>query len=270
MKLDIRNGDCAEVLKQLDAGSIDLTVTSPPYDDLRRYKGYAFNFEATAQELFRVTKSGGVVVWVVGDATTKGSETGTAFKQALYFMSCGFNLHDTMIFHKEPPPCRADRYEQHFEYMFILSKGKPKTFNPIMVESKRAGWANGTSTFRKGGDDLVANTRKAPIAATKKKGNVWNYAIGRRGSTDALASKHPAIFPEALARDHILSWSNAGDTVLDPFLGSGTTGKIAIQESRRFIGIEISPEYCELAHQRIRAAVPQAANDGDKRQAGCA
>jgi DNA modification methylase len=129
-------GDCLEVMKKIPDGSVDLVLTSPPYDNLRTYNGYNFDFEGIAKELHRVTKDGGVIVWVVGDATIKGSETGTSFKQALYFKEIGFNLHDTMIYHKNNyPPLTHNRYEQCFEYMFVFSKRYLKSFNPIMVAS---------------------------------------------------------------------------------------------------------------------------------------
>ena len=266
MKLDIRNGDCAEVMKQIEGDSVDLTVTSPPYDNLRTYNGYSFNFEAIARELYRVTKPGGVVVWVVGDATVKGSETGTSFRQALFFKECGFNLHDTMIWRKpDAKPLTHNRYEQSFEYMFIFSKGKPAVWNGIKDKpNKWAGtlehgtWRDVDGTLKRKSGDL-----KAVIAPYGLRHNVWEVNTVKSNMTG-----HPAPFPESLVRDHTLSWSNPGDTVLDPFMGSGTTGKIAIQEARRFIGIEISPEYCEVARQRIRSAVPQAANEEEMLRQG--
>lgn len=248
-------GDNAEVLAGFDAGSIDLTVTSPPYDNLRTYNGYSFNFEAVARELYRVTKPGGVVVWVVGDATVNGSETGTSFRQALYFMECGFNLHDTMIYKTNKPPLTHNRYEQEFEFMFVLAKGSPLTFKPIKIKSNWAG--TGTQgTFRQdaSGRQERAHNKKL-IADLRIKGNIWHIPSGNgKGTADDYAFSHPGTFPEALARDHILSWSNPGDLVLDPFMGSGTTGKMAKELGRRYIGIEISEEYCTLARKRILAA----------------
>lgn len=270
MKLDIRQGDCAELMTQMDADSVNLTVTSPPYDNLRTYNGYSFNFEAVAKELYRVTKPGGVVVWVVGDATVNGSETGTSFRQALFFKECGFNLHDTMIWRKTnaPPQTKEGRrYTLAHEYMFVFTKGRVGTFNPIMQPCTHAGLVtfNGTNLSPDGSrreDRAQARSGKV-VNAVKPLQSVWDCAANGR------STGHPAAFPEKLVRDHVLSWSNPGDIVLDPFTGSGTTGKIAIQEARRFVGVEISPEYCELARQRIRAAIPQAANDGDPVQAIC-
>lgn len=242
--IDLRLGDCLEVMKEMPDGSIDLTVTSPPYDNLRTYNGYTFNFEGIAQQLYRVTKQGGVVVWVVGDATVNGSETGTSFKQALYFKEIGFNLHDTMIWEKTGMLPTQDRYYAIFEYMFVLSKGKPNSMNFIEDKQNTAG-----GRIQK--KDLVINKGKQKDGVgtfTRKhfgrRTNIWRIAIGE-------SNGHPAVFPEQLAQDHITSWSNEGDTVLDPMMGSGTTGKMAKLLKRNFIGIEISPEYLEIAKKRI-------------------
>ena len=237
--IDLRLGDCLEVMKSMDSNSIDLTVTSPPYDNLRTYNGFIFDFEGIAQELYRVTKDGGVVVWVVGDATIKGSETGTSFKQALYFMECGFNLHDTMIFEKNsssyPANAKSNRYSSIFEYMFVFSKGKPKTIN--LIKDKPNKWA---------GHKDFSGKLKNPVPDFSPRNNIWKYTTSFNDKTG-----HPAVFPEQLALDHILSWSNENDTVLDCFLGSGTTGKMAKQLNRNFIGIEISQEYLDIAKERI-------------------
>ena len=245
--------DCLEGLKQLDDESIDLTVTSPPYDDLRKYNNN-FDFENIVKELYRVTKDGGIVVWVVADKTKNGSETGTSFKQALFFKDIGFNLHDTMIYMSDKPPLTHNRYEQKFEYMFVFSKGKPKTFNPIMEECKYAGSDKKARTFRHTGDELQETHIKNKVNKEKIKGNVWYFSTGYNKSTkDIIAFKHPAIFPEQLANDHIISWSNEGDTVLDIFSGSGTTAKMAKLNGRNFIGFEISKEYCDIAEERLKS-----------------
>jgi DNA modification methylase len=239
-------GDCVYTMSRIDDKSIDLTITSPPYDGLRKYNGYSFDFECVAQELYRITKQGGVVVWVVGDATVKGDETGTSFRQALYFKSLGFRLHDTMIYKKlNPPPIQHNRYEGSFEYMFVFSKGKPRTFNPIMIPCKLAGVVLG-GQLRNGGKDHYSPKKRQPAATHKKRENIWEYNPKRNDRTG-----HPAVFPEQLAHDHILSWSNENDIILDPFCGSGTTCKMAMLLNRNYIGIDISPEYCQLAEQRI-------------------
>jgi DNA modification methylase len=254
-------GDCVEEMRTLASGSVDLTVTSPPYDNLRTYNGSLTDWtdakwQAVIAGLYRVTKQGGVVVWVVGDATINGSETGTSFRQALHAMEVGFRLHDTMIYHREGPPLTHPRYEQHFEFMFVWSKGKPSSFRGLRTESLHAGQRR-SSTMRQDGEALGRRSAKGLVGETKLLGNVWKYAVGRSSSSDNAAFAHPAIFPEALARDHILSWSNEGDVVLDPFLGSGTTGKMALAHNRRFIGIERDPAYFAIAQRRIADAQPR-------------
>jgi site-specific DNA-methyltransferase (adenine-specific) len=245
-------------MAKLDSESVDMVLTSPPYDSLRKYQGLSFDqFQLVALQIKRLLKRCGVCVWVVGDATIKGSESGTSFKQALYFKEIGLNLHDTMIYMSDRPPLTHNRYEQKFEYMLIFSKGKPKTFNPILEASKYAGEKN-TSTRRKTGESLTLATGYGkPCKESKIKGNVWSYVTGFNKTTkDREAFEHPAIFPDKLAHDHIISWSNEGDTILDPFMGSGTTGKEAISLKRDFIGIELDAKYFELSQKRIGKVLP--------------
>ena len=242
-------GDCLERMKEIGSGSIDLTVTSPPYDNLRSYNGNNEQWgehvwKQVLSELYRVTKKGGVVAWVVGDATIKGSETGTSFKQALHAMACGFNLHDTMIYKKKFIPKTHNRYEQEFEYMFVFSKGRPHTFNPVMVPSKYAGECKKARTMRQDSDNLGGRCGKGKVKPERIKANIWHVMPDHK-------SEHPAIFPESLANDHIISWSNEGDVVLDPFMGSGTTGKMAKNLNRDFIGIELDEDYFQIAQKRI-------------------
>ena len=248
----IYNQDCLEGLGLLDNECIDLTVTSPPYDNLRLYNGYYFKFEEIAKELYRVMKPGGVIAWIVGDKTKNGSETGTSFRQALYFKDIGFNLHDTRIYEKNnPTPQKSDRYQPCFEYRFILSKGKPKTFNPIMIEKKYIE-SRPNKMYNKDKSGMQIQHQYSSSSNLKIKNNIWKYNVGLYHSTnDKEAFKHPAIFPEQLAADHITSWSNPGDIVLDPFMGSGTVAKMALINKRKFIGFEISTEYCKLAKERI-------------------
>jgi DNA modification methylase len=249
--VQIFNENCLDTMGRMPDNYIDLTVTSPPYDNLRDYKGYSFPFEDIARELYRVTKPGGVVVWVVCDSTVNGSESLTSFKQALYFNEIGFNVHDTMIYKAEKQPLSHNRYEQKFEYMFVFGKGKIKTFNPITEKSVAAGQKR-TSTLRQDGDELGSRSAKGNVKEVKIKGNVWEYSIGNNGSSnDEIAFKHPAIFPEKLAADHIYSWSNEGDLIYDCFGGSGTTVKMAHLQNRKAIMSEISKEYCEIAKKRI-------------------
>lgn len=249
----ISQGDCLDLMISFESGSVDMVLTSPPYDNLRNYNGYAFPFEAIARELFRVVKDGGVVVWVVGDATINGSETGTSFKQSLFFMEVGFNLHDTMIFKKKNPipQIYRRRYNNEFEYMFVLSKGQVKTHNPLLVPCLHAGLALNGTTYKNYSKDEQKRTKLAqPVKEMKIRGNIWEYVVGKN-LEDQEAKSHPAPFPCDLARDHISSWTNEGDIVFDPMCGSGTTCKVARELKRKYIGIDISEEYCRLAQQRL-------------------
>ncbi len=243
--------DCVDFMSnKMDEESVDLTVTSPPYDNLRNYNGYAFDYEAVAKELYRVTKKGGVVVWVVGDKIVKGNKTLTSFKHALTFQSVGFNVHDVMIYRKKNTPfMRSNAYTNCYEFMFVFTKGSPKTFNPLKEK-----------TVRNGEEMLVCNKKADGINKKvlgmlnkeKTKTNIWAYAVGLGGTTsDKIAFKHPAVFPEKLALDHILSWSNEGDVIFDPMCGSGTTCKMALLNNRNFIGCDISQEYVDIAIERI-------------------
>lgn len=246
----IFRSDCVEFMKSMDENSIDLTVTSPPYDELRDYKGYSFDFENIAKQLFRVTKKGGIVVWVVGDKIKKGNKTLTSFKQALYFQQVGFNVHDVMIYRKKNTPfMRSNAYTNCFEFMFILSKNSPKTFSPLKIKTVRQG--KEMLPFNKGADG-VNKKILGELKPEKTMTNIWDYAVGFGGSTsDRLAFDHPAIFPEKLAEDHILSWSKEGDIVFDPMCGSGTTCKMAKKNNRHYIGCDISEEYVKLAKKRM-------------------
>lgn len=247
-------GDHLVMIPSWQDSCIDLTITSPPYDNLRNYKGYNFNFEGLAKQLYRITKEGGVVVWVVGDATIKGSETGTSFKQALYFKSIGFNLHDTMIYEKSSfNNPSSNRYHQTFEYMFIFSKGKLKTFNGLKDRPNKYSKLGGDYTRNKAGERIKGGNTGKKLNPFGLRFNIWRYVVGGGHVTkDKIAYNHPAIFPEKLAHDHIISWSNPGDIVLDPMCGSGTTCKEAVKLGRKYIGIDISEEYCKIARQRVQ------------------
>jgi len=249
--IEMYNQDTLIWMKQSNDNIIDLTVTSPPYDDLRNYNGYTFPFEDICKELYRITKPGGVVIWVVGDAVKDGSESGTSFRQALYFKEVGWNLHDTMIYAKNNPmPQTGKRYEQCFEYMFCFSKGKPTTFNPIMIPAKYAGAK--TANMKNRGKDGSLDYEKRERNEMRKIGNIFSYSIGGGISTkDKIAYDHPAIFPEELVKDQIITWSNEGDLIFDPFLGSGTTAKMSYFLGRKFIGTEISKEYFDIAVKRL-------------------
>ncbi len=246
-------GNCVYIMSFWPNDCIDLTITSPPYDNLRDYKGYKFDFENIAKQLYRITKPGGVVVWVVGDATIKGSETGTSFRQALYFKEVGFNLHDTMIYEKSSfNNPSMNRYHQIFEYMFVFSKSKPKTFNSIKDRKNKCSKMGGDNTRNKKGDVIHGKNTGKKLNPYGQRFNIWRYVIGGGHVTkDKFAHEHPAIFPENLATDHIISWSNPGDFVLDPMCGSGTTCKMAKQLNRKYVGIDISQEYINLSQKRL-------------------
>lgn len=244
----IYNEDCLATMSRMPDGFVDMVVTSPPYDGMKSYNGYSFDFENVAKELFRVTKEGGVVVWVVGDETRAGDETGTSFRQALYFKEIGFRLFDTMIWHK-PNSFNFgsnDCYRQSFEYMFVFTKGKIATRNLIKdVPAKMAGrTVKGARRHVNGVRDEVPDF---VVPEYKRRDNVWDIMVAQEKGT----GKHPAVFPEVLAGDHIISWSNPGEIVYDPFMGSGTVAKAARSLGRRFIGSEISAEYCAIAERRL-------------------
>ena len=242
-------GNCVDIMRGWEEGIIDLTITSPPYDSLRDYKGYDFPFEAIADELYRITADGGIVVWVVGDRINGGRSL-TSFRQALYFQEIGFSAHDIMIYQKKNTPfMRSNAYTNAYEMMFVLCKGKPATFNPLKVPTARHGMELLTHNKL---PDGINKKKLGELKKEKTRTNVWSYAVGLGGTTrDKIAFQHPAVFPEKLALDHILSWSNPGDLVLDPMCGSGTTGKMALLHDRQFIGIDISAEYIEIARQRL-------------------
>lgn len=250
MEIDkIYNEDNIETLKRMPNDFIDLVVTSPPYDGLRKYNGYCFDFETMARELYRVMKDGGVVVWVVNDATINGSESGTSFRQALYFKEIGFNLHDTMIWCKDGGGAVGSNlcYTQNFEYMFVLSKGKPKAYN-LICDKKNLSVGTDKSGIGRRNTDGTLKIEKRKVSSEFSRRNNWWVVVPKK---EEGSDFHPAVFPEKLARDHIYTWSNEGDLVYDPFMGSGTTGKMAIDLKRHFIGSEISAEYAEKASKRI-------------------
>ena len=231
--------------------SIDLVVTSPPYDNLRTYGGHSWDFEGLAAELWRAIKPGGVVVWVVNDATVDGSETGTSFRQALHFKEIGFRLHDTMIYQKAGTGMAGslNAYIQSFEYMFVLANGTPNAINMIRDRKNARGGTINRNPARRDANGVMKPNRDWHVPELGRRTNIWQY--GHRG----VDCGHEAVFPEKLARDHILSWSNEGDTVLDPFSGSGTTAKMARLMGRKAIGIEVNQEYCDIAVERLRQRV---------------
>ncbi len=243
-------GDNVTVLGDFASESVHLVITSPPYGELRTYGGHDWDFEGVATQLERVLRAGGVIVWIVADQTRKGSESGESFRQALYFMRLGLNLHDTMIYqtNKPPPSAKAKRYHNCFEFMFVLSKGKPAVFNPL---KERCLWAGvGTSPRVRDKNGELKGTRRRIIKDTKIVENIWKYSTGKGKDTQY---GHPAPFPIKLAKDHIKSWSNENDIVLDPFNGSGTTTVAARALGRKYIGIDIESQYCDIALNRLES-----------------
>ena len=250
LELDkIHCGDNCDLMAKMPRESVDLVVTSPPYDDLRTYGGHSWDFFGVAWHLKRLLKPGGVIVWVVADATKDGSETGSSMEQALHFKRLGLNLHDTMIYATQKPPLTHNRYEQEWEYAFVFSRGKPATWNPLTEQTKRPGHHAGRGPLNANGKDN-GRTELRITGDTRLRGNIWRYYSGRDECKDDTGG-HPAVFPFAMVRDHIASWSNPGDLVLDPFSGSGTTAKAAKALGRRFIGLEVNPDYCAIAEQRL-------------------
>ena len=269
------NESCLDTMKKMSDNFIKLTVTSPPYDDLRtynknvgknkdEYNGYSFPFEDIAKELFRVTQKGGIVVWVVSDAVKNGSETGTSFRQALFFKEIGFNIHDTMVYRKlNPPPNAGARYQQMFEYMFVFSKGKPTTTNIALRD--RSNKCDDKRTYRKKkfsrNKDGEFNENDYFVKDRVPDYNIWDFYVGGGNSTnDKMAFEHPAIFPEELVKKHLESWSNEGDIIYDPFMGSGTTSKMCILIERSYIGSEISKEYCDIEKRRLEKVLCEVKN----------
>lgn len=249
-------GDCIKVMKAIPDNTIDLIVTSPPYDNLRTYNGFNFEFPKIAEQMYRILKKTGVAVWVVGDRITDGNKSLTSFRQAIQFQDIGFKIHDVMIYKKKNTPfMRSNAYTNCYEFMFVLTKNKPKVFHPLMEPTRRNGF------------EMLVHNKKADginkkimgkLNEEKVRTNIWEYAVGLGGTTnDKIAFQHPAVFPESLVADHITSWTDEGDIVLDPMCGSGTTPKVSKMLNRKYIGIDISEEYCAIAKERVGAVTVQ-------------
>lgn len=254
--IQLINGDCLEEMVNIPDGSVDLVLTSPPYDNLRTYNGNntlwgEHAWKECIKHLYRVSQQGGVVVWIVGDATIEGSETGTSFKQALWAKECGFNLHDTMIWDKgcfSAVGSLKNRYAPVFEYMFVWSKGRPKHFAPIKDRKNLHAGKTARGTIRNRDGSVKPFSKVVTISQNGQRFNIWKQPPKRqRGG-------HPAPFPTALARSHVVSWSKEGDVVLDPFMGSGTTGVACKNLNRNFIGIELDKTYFDIAEKRLKEA----------------
>lgn len=274
----IKNGefilaDCLDVMEHMQNQSVDMVITSPPYDELRSYEKkleWSFQiFEKIAQEISRILEKGGVLVWVVNDQVIKGSESGTSFRQALFFKDeCGLNLHDTMIYMKDnPPPVGgSNRYYQTFEYMFVFSKGKPRVFNPLKTERRNKyndKRTKRTKSFTRNRDgDFIKKEVALDFSSPVKRRNVFTYTVGGGNSVDYNV-KHPAAFPLELAKDQILSWSNKGDLIFDPMAGSGTVAIAAEKTCRKWICIEKEASYFNPAVEKIMSMKSEGCGNHD-------
>jgi len=251
----ILKGDCLELMENIEDKSIDMIITSPPYDDIKNYN-YNLNwnfgiFKLISNEMNRVLKDGGVIIWVVNDKTQNGSESLSSFKQVIFFNELGLKLYDTMIYKKlNYTPLTHRRYEQEFEYMFCLSKGIPKTFNPIKIKCKYGGTkSRGSPSFYKSNNDNLTKINKYIINNEKIKGNIFEY---NTGSLTNIKLNHPAVFPLELVNDQIISWSNENDIILDCFAGSGTTAIACINTNRNYILMEKEEKYIDIINDRIK------------------
>lgn len=248
----IYNDDCRNQLRYIAA---DLCVTSPPYDSLRDYEGIEWDHKVFMQIARRLRQSVSNIVWIVGDASIDGGESGSSFKQALYFIKLGYKLHDTMIWQKRgfSMPSHT-RYHQIFEYMFVFRRGEIP-FSPIKDVKNITGGKTtlGKNTFRMKNGEMTERARR-PAAEWGMRNNIWKTnTTGQEQPCKTL--EHPATFPYKLAHDHIVSWSNQGDMIVDPFMGSGTTLRAAKDLRRTAIGIEISEKYCEIAARKMQQEV---------------
>lgn len=250
--------NCDQTMKRMPDEFVDLTVTSPPYDSLRNYNGYSFDFPTIAKELFRVTKNGGVVVWVIDDEIKNGNRSLSSFRQGIFFQDVGFNFYDLIIYVKKSGgPPHLNRYRDAHEFMFVMSKGNIQTIN--LICDKNNTWVGKTGNYSKRNKNGILTKRDGcTISEIGIRYNLWEYLTGHGFEDDEdLIKIHPAKFPEALARDHIFSWSNEGDLIYDPFMGSGTVAKMAHLMKRNWIGSEISQQYVDLANKRLEKYLNQ-------------
>lgn len=248
-------GDSVEILRSFPDNSIDIVVTSPPYDAIRDYKGFSYDLHATGKEIQRVLKLGGVAVIVIQDQTKNFGKTLTSFRTILDWCdSFGFKLFETVIYRKYGAEGAwwNKRFRVDHEYIPIFLKGeRPQYFNKehLKIPSKHGG-----KTLTGGGTRLTNGiriaTRAIKINLMKCRGTIWEYLTAGDGSR--LKHEHPATFPDKLPYDFIQCFCPEGGIVLDPFVGSGTTTVAAKNLGRRYIGIDIAPEYCAIAEKRMQ------------------
>lgn len=246
--------DAIEHASTLASDSVDLVLFSPPYDGVRDYRGnWTLDLPALGSELLRVVKDGGFAVMVIADGTKNQRKSMTTFRTAVAWEDAGWSLFESVIYSRDGRPGAwwATRFRVDHEHILMFYKGKrprPVTHHDgLRVPSKHAGkkW---TGTQRLTDGTLVKTS--ATVAADKCRGTIWHYATSNSEGNRTKA-KHPATFPDALARDVILALSAPGDVVYDPMMGSGTSVVIAAQEGRRWLGNDFFAEYVEIAQQRL-------------------
>jgi site-specific DNA-methyltransferase (adenine-specific) len=249
--------DCVAGMQQLPDCCIPLTVTSPPYDDLRTYGGHTFDFEAVAGELWRITMNGGIVVWVVGEQVKKGTETGTAARQKLHFMDLGFRCSTMIMVTSRVRFPQRGRYPSVFDYAFVLTKGRPRHFHAICDKKNKYVGEKFRWKLRERDGRIVKreHCHDKYVGVFGSRMNVWFYHVGyMKTTTDKDAYGHPALMPEKMAEDFIISFSRPGDLILDPFSGAGTTSKMAMLNGRRYLGMEICENYASDSRKRLEKA----------------
>lgn len=253
-------GDAADILKRIPSDSIDLVVTSPPYDDLRNYNGYSVDLHIVGTQLYRVLKNGGIVAMVIQDSTKNYGKSLTSFRTIVDWCdNIGFKLFETCIYHKNGTEGAwwKNRFRVDHEYMPIFLKGdKPQYFNkePLKIPSKHGGKVMSGSGNRRT-DGTTTPIVRREINPMKCRGTVWDYLMA--GDKNPLKRKHPAVFPDKIPFDFIQCFCPEEGVVLDPFVGCGSTAVMAKVLDRNYIGIDISKEYCDLAEERIKKDVPK-------------
>ena len=257
--VDVYHGDCAKVLPSLGVKA-DLILTSPPYDDLRTYGGGVFDFGSIADACVGALVDGGVIVWVVGDGIEGYSETGSSFRHALGFMRRGLKLHQTMLYQTtREAPTAPNRYARVHEYMFVFSNGRPRVANIIRDKpNTTSGTVHRRKMIGRYADNSKPhrNYKRNRIVSPEfgPRTNIWKYHTSPFSNANRF-DEHPAVFPDALARDHIRTWTNPGDLVIDPMAGSGTTLRAAKDLGRSSIGIEIHENYIDIIERRMAQEV---------------
>lgn len=253
--------ECVEGMEMLPDDCVDLVVTSPPYDAVRKYNGFAFDLHQTGAQIHRVLKDGGIAAMVIQDQTKDFGKSLTSFRTIIDWCdSFGFKLFECVIYRKNGSEGAwwKHRFRVDHEYIPLFLKGdRPAYFDkqPLRVPSKHGGKVMSGSGNRRT-DGATNGTVRREINATKCRGTIWNYLMA--GDKNPLKRKHPAVFPDAIPSDLIQCFCPPGGIVLDPFIGSGSTAVQALKHERHFIGFDISQEYCDLCNQRLEKDVETA------------